>query len=348
MITTEIKVLVVDDSAFMRNALSRMIQDTPGMQVVGKGRNGKEALDQVRALKPDLVTLDIEMPEMDGLTALRLIRQFSSIPVLMVSSLTAEGSASSLRAMRYGASDVLAKDHSMVSSNIHTIRDDLIQKIQALVETKRETATRKPSDSPNNTDSLIKRLPPLSSFALIVIGASTGAPPELERLAKSIPLGLSAPIVIAQHMPAMFTKTLALRLDKISKRRCVEARHSMPLDSDSIIVAPGGLHTRIAGKGSGLIARVSDRPEELIYKPSVDQLFESAAQATGAQTLGIVLTGMGADGCKGAQSIHAAGGKLITQEANSCVVYGMPKAVDEAGCNAVQMTPAQIASYFEG
>lgn len=346
MASVDIKVLVIDDSAFMRNALSRMIDDAPGMQVVGKGRNGKEAIDLTRSLKPDLLTLDIEMPEMDGLTALRLIRQFSKIPILMVSSLTAEGSTASLSAMRHGASDVLAKDHSMVSSNIHTIRDDLLAKIQALVEAKREVSKLPASGSLAATSSLIKQLPMMSEHALIVIGASTGAPPELERLAKAFPSDLSAPVVIAQHMPAMFTTTLATRLDKISSRPCVEAKHGMPLEPNMIVVAPGGMHTRVASQGGSLITRVSDRPQDLIYKPSVDELFDSAAQVTGKQTLGIVLTGMGADGSKGAQAIHATGGRLITQEAKSCVVYGMPKAVEEAGCNSVSMTPAQIASYL--
>lgn len=346
MVASSISVLVVDDSAFMRNALGRMITDTPGMSLAGKGRNGKEAVEQVRGLKPDLLTLDIEMPEMDGLTALRLIRQFSDIPVLMVSSLTTEGSLASLKALRYGASDVLAKDHSMVSANINTLRDDLIAKITALVETKREVASLPlQSHVPANMASA-GHLPAVSSFELIVIGASTGAPPELERIAKAIPDDLDVPIVIAQHMPAVFTASLADRLDKLSTYRCVEATHGAILEPGTIAIAPGGMHTRIANQHGSLVMRVSDQPSDLIYKPSVDELFKSASQATGSKTLGIVLTGMGNDGCEGAKAIHSAGGKVVTQDAKSCVVYGMPKAVDEASCSAAQMTPEQISSYL--
>lgn len=346
MVASNINVLVVDDSAFMRNALSRMIHEAPGMSVAGKGRNGKEAVEQVRGLKPDLLTLDIEMPEMDGLTALRLIRQFSDIPVLMVSSLTTEGSLASLRALRYGASDVLAKDHSMVSANIHSIRDDLITKITALVETRREVANHPEQSQATSVKDSAKRLPPVTDFGLIVIGASTGAPPQLERIAKAIPEGLATPIVIAQHMPAVFTASLAERLDKLSTRRCIEAAHGTSLEPGMIAVAPGGMHTRIAQQQGDLVMRVSDQPSGLIYKPSVDELFKSAAQAAGSKALGIVLTGMGNDGSEGAQAIHAEGGRLITQEAKSCVVYGMPKAVDQAGCSSAQMTPEQIANYF--
>ncbi len=346
MVTSDINVLVVDDSAFMRNALSRMIGEAPGISVVGNGRNGKEAVDQVRDLKPDLLTLDIEMPEMDGLTALRLIRQFSDLPVLMVSSLTTAGSLASLRALRYGASDVLAKDHSMVSANIGSLRDELIGKIHALVQTKRTASnSAKPTDAAE-ASRVLNNLDPPSAFDLIVIGASTGAPPVLEQIAKAMPKDFSTPVVIAQHMPAVFTASLAERLDKIGARPCVEAHHGMVLKPGMITIAPGGMHTRIIRQGSSLTTRISDMPEHLVYKPSVDELFDSAMKATGAKTLGVVLTGMGVDGREGAKAIHAAGGKLITQSAQTCIVYGMPKAVDEAGCSNAQMSPEQIGQYL--
>eukprot|EP00752_Nemacystus_decipiens_P015806 g14116.t1 len=346
VVASDINVLVVDDSAFMRNALSRMIGEAPGISVVGKGRNGKEAVDQVRDLKPDLLTLDIEMPEMDGLTALRLIRQFSDLPVLMVSSLTTEGSLASLRALRYGASDVLAKDHSTVSANIGSLRDDLINKIHALVQTKRSTpVTEQPLDAVKSSQAL-NHLDPPSAFDLIAIGASTGAPPVLEQLAKAIPKDFSTPVLIAQHMPAVFTASLAERLDTIGSRPCVEARHGMSLKPGMVAVAPGGMHTRVVRQDSNLATRISDMPEHLVYKPSVDELFDSAVKATGDKTLGIVLTGMGADGREGAKAIQAAGGKLITQSARSCVVYGMPKAVDEAGCSNAQWTKGYESDYW--
>ncbi len=351
MITNQpIRVLIVDDSAFMRSALGRVLGQAKDIQVVGKARNGAEAVDQAKTLKPDLITLDIEMPEMDGLTALRLIRQFTKAPIIMVSSLTTEGSVASLRALRYGASDYLAKDQSMISSNIDSMADDLIAKVRALTE-KRIPAKPVQLASTPQTPNARKatnpaRLPDPKQFDLVVIGSSTGAPPQLELIVKALPENFPVPVVIAQHMPPAFTKSLAQHLDSFSAIRVIEAHHGMGLQNNTVTIAPGGLHTKIVGGAKAMSVRIGKRPTELVYKPSVDELFRSAAGLKGVKTLGIVLTGMGDDGVLGAQEIHNVGGKLITQTAESCVVYGMPKAVDEANISDASLTPEQIALYL--
>ncbi len=344
-----IRVVVVDDSAFMRRAITQMLATDPAVHVVATGRNGREAIELVTQLHPDVLTLDIEMPEMDGLTALSRIMRDAPTNVLMLSSLTTEGSRAALRALSLGAADVLAKDTSQVSLSITNIRDDLLARIHAVGNRRRPallSGSREPihvgkAHSPASPDCPVLRP---SQFDVICIGASTGGPPVLESILTALPASLNLPVVVAQHMPALFTASLAERLGSMCKLPVHHVTHRMPLQRSAIYIAPGGKHTHIRKIG---LARweliVSDDPVTAIYRPSVDALLASAAIAMNGRALGVVLTGMGNDGFEGGSLLHARGGMLLGQNEETCVVYGMPKALTQNALVAASLPPHRIA-----
>lgn len=333
------RVLVVDDSAFMRRSLTRLIESEPGLSVIDTARDGLEAVEKARLLRPDLITLDIHMPRLDGLGALERIMAESPTAVLMVSSLTTRGSQDTLDALRLGALDFVAKDARHVSLDIHAIRNELVAKIKALGAAK--TGERPTSNIEGDAHGALQR----DSFELVVVGSSTGGPPVLETIISSLSPQIAAPIVVAQHMPAIFTRSLADRLNGRCIVNVLEAENGMPLYPGAVYIAPGGRHTvvrRIPGQRPFL--RVVDEPVETLFKPSVDELFASAADACAERALGIVLTGMGEDGVEGARAIVDAGGAVLTQEASTCVIYGMPKAVDDENLSTARLTPREICA----
>lgn len=342
--------LVVDDSLFMRRAISEMISSEPGLEVVAQAKNGQEAVEKAKALLPDVVTLDVEMPVMNGLEALKLIRREARRPgggappaVLMCSSLTTEGSHEALAAMRLGAADVIAKDASQFSTTIKEMRDDLVEKIREIAIAARRRAMMPAPRTGVGADE--QPTPSLSAtqFDLLVIGSSTGGPPVLETLFAALPAGLPMPIVVAQHMPLMFTKSMAQRLDTQSAVTVAHGEDKMPLLPGTAYILPGGLHGRVVKNALGKMSLdISPEPKTAVYKPSVNELFSSAAKATGRRTLAIMLTGMGDDGKMGARELKAAGAKQLAQNAATCVVYGMPRAVIEEGMGTA-LTPDQIA-----
>ncbi|MEO0587620.1 MAG: chemotaxis response regulator protein-glutamate methylesterase [Planctomycetota bacterium] len=350
------RVVVVDDSAFMRRAMEKMLASDPEIEIVGRGRNGVQAVELARKLEPDAMTLDIEMPEMDGLTALRKIMREAPTHVVMVSSLTTEGSNESLRALRLGAADVVAKGHSTYSATIDDLRDELIAKVKALAadaRQKRSSAAAKPGAPKPRFDVEQRLNAPGGSninlagkrFDLICIGSSTGGPPVLEHVLPAIPADFPTPIVVAQHMPELFTRSMAARLDELCQRPVVHAAHGDALDPHAITICPGGQHTHLHRVGSASCRfHISDEPASEVYKPSVSVLFDSAAKVFGARVLGAVLTGIGDDGKTGAQAIKQAGGTVLAQTAESCVVYGMPRAVTEAGISDGSVSPTGLAN----
>ncbi len=343
---TRTKVLVVDDSAFMRKAIAQMLQSDADIEVVGTARNGKEGCELAGKLHPDVITLDIEMPEMDGLTALRHIMRDCPTAVIMLSSLTTEGSHAALTALRLGAADVLAKDMSQVSLSITNIRDDLLKRVRGVAGGSRR---RKPigmttSSSAHSAGSMtsVPAYRP-GQFDVVCIGSSTGGPPVLETILSVLPATMSAPIVVAQHMPELFTRSMAERLGQVCKMRVVHADDHMPLEQRTIYIAPGGKHIHL--HKLGLVKwelLVNGEPKEALYKPSVDALFASAAVATGGRTLAVVLTGIGEDGLLGARDLHAKGATILAQNQETCVVYGMPKAVTQAAIIAASLSPEEI------
>jgi len=333
------RVLVVDDSAFMRRAVTLMLKSDPRIEVVGTAKNGKEGLELVKKLKPDVVTLDIEMPVMDGLTALRHIMRECPTHVIMLSSLTTEGSHVALQALKIGASDVLAKDMSQISLSVTNIQEDLVKRVKALGDSMKGRGL-KPAAKTHDKIPVFRP----GQFDVICIGSSTGGPPVLETILNGLPASLNTPIVVAQHMPKIFTQSMSERLDKDCHMKVVHAEHRMPIESGTIYIAQGGHHIHL---NKMRLARwellINDQPTEAIYKPSVSALFHSAAKHTGSRTLAVVLTGIGDDGLDGARALHARGGTILAQDAESCVVYGMPKAVTENALIAASLPPDKIA-----
>jgi len=335
-----IRILVVDDSSFMRKAIARMVEDASGLEVIGTARDGLEAVKMAEELQPDIVTLDIEMPVMDGLTALKQVLRVCEARVLMVSSLTTAGSDATLRAMKLGAADFIAKGQSQVCTEIFGLESAIIEKIRAIAQQKKPTL-RVDVSAESTSDQPMKLR--ASDFDLIVIGSSTGGPPVLEDLLTPLPAQFPVPIVIAQHMPETFTATLAKRLDARSGLNVLHGEAGMPLQGGQGYILPGGKNTIITGKPHGVL-KLSNMIEhtDWPYKPSVNALFDSAAKVCGSRTLGMMLTGMGEDGLIGSRELKAKRGKLIAQDHDSCVVYGMPKAITQAGLVDASLPPEMM------
>ncbi len=338
-----IKVLVVDDSAFMRKAIATMLEKDPQIQVIASAKNGKEGLEMVREFNPDVVTLDIEMPVMDGITTLRHIMMEMPRPVLMVSSLTTEGAQATLKAMELGAVDFIPKQLSRVSLDIIKIEADLIAKVKAVAGRKMRPMTMsrpKPVSLPTPIHSPVEAATvaaPLSAPRegvkrdVVVIGVSTGGPPVVQKILSSLPKDFPASIVIAQHMPAAFTGPFAARLDSLSPLTVKEAQEGDRLKPGHAFVAPGGMHLTLDQKITHVDLVISKEPASALYKPSADVLVSSVAKAVGRRGLAVILTGMGADGMLGVKDLKDKGGLALAQSDVTCVVYGMPKAIVDEG-----------------
>ena len=326
----QIKVLVVDDSAFMRKVISDLLEEDPRIKVIDRARNGKEAVEKVIKLQPDVVTLDVEMPQMDGLAALGEIMRLKPTPVIMVSSLTRQGAETTIKALALGAIDFVTKPSGTISLDMKTVAHELREKVIAaasvavekltgvavlpMIEVKKAPITRK------------------GQVELVAIAASTGGPRAIQRILEKIETTSMAPIVIVQHMPKGFTKSFAERLNEVSKLEVVEGYDNLPLKPGMAVVAPGGSHLIVEyNKMRQLVCRLSDMPPLHSVKPAADLLFLSVADTVGGASLGVVLTGMGRDGAEGAKAIRQKGGYVIAESSETCVIYGMPKAAVESG-----------------
>lgn len=342
-----VKVLVVDDSGFFRRRVSEILSSDPNIQVIGTATNGREAIDQALALKPDVITMDYEMPMMDGITAVRQIMQRCPTPVLMFSSLTHEGARVTLDALDAGAVDFLPKNFEDISRNPDKVKQLLCEKINTISRSNRRysstasvaaplpTASRgayapavtSPAASRAGQSTAVTAAPRRKSYRLVAIGTSTGGPVALQRVLTQLPGTFPAPIVLVQHMPAAFTKAFAERLDKLCKIRVKEAEDGDLLRPGLALLAPGGKQMMVDGRGA---VRILPGDERLHYRPCVDVTFGSAAKAFGDKVLAVVLTGMGADGREGARMLKQSGSQVWTQDEASCVIYGMPMAVVKA------------------
>lgn len=332
-----INVLVVDDSVFMRNTLVGLLQKSSEIKVIATARNGEEALELISKHDPDVVTLDIEMPRMDGLTALKRIMMEMPRPVIMISSLTTEGAEATLKALELGAADFIPKQILPDAAYGENIRDTVLTVAKSAHIMRRfrrprpvkaihtPAPTPRPLTSAPLTTSSIRNGRPVRD--VVVIGVSTGGPPAVQKILAALPEDFPASILIAQHMPAAFTLPFAKRLDNISKLTVKEAENGDKLRNGMAFVAPGGKHIRV--KPSMEII-VSEEPKEALYKPSVNELMDSAGKTFGRKVLGVMLTGMGSDGLDGSKTLKAQGGRLLAQSEQTCVVYGMPKAVVDA------------------
>lgn len=322
-----ISVLVVDDSALIRQLLGELIRTTPGFRLVGTANDAYQARDLVNKHSPDVITLDIEMPKMDGLSFLALLMKARPTPVVMVSTLTEKGAEATLQAMELGAVDFLAKPKVDIASGIENYREELLDKLRAAAEAgpglRREGATR--PQARTVTTGLSVR----GTEHILAIGASTGGTEAIRALLEALPLGMPG-IVITQHMPPGFTKSFAERLDRLCRLKVSEAQDRERILPGYVYIAPGGYHLLVERSGADLICRLSDGEPVSRHKPSVDVLFESVSRVCGASATGVILTGMGKDGADGLVMMHDKGAKTYAQDEKSCVVFGMPRVAIEA------------------
>ncbi len=328
-----ISVLVVDDSTFMRNTITSLLEQDSEIKVVGTARNGQEALEKAEELDPDVMTLDVDLPRLDGLGVLQQLMKKTPIPVLMVSSLTQSGAESTLKALEYGALDFIPKT---MSCDRECFGAELQRKVRAIARRKtiiklkyrriNQIQVPVPRPQPSQPADYVQT-PCTGPRDLVVIGVSTGGPPVVQKILSALPADLPACILIAQHMPAAFTNPFAKRLDSVCKIGVTEAHDGDKFQPGQAYVCPGGKHLGNLLRGPLPEIFVAEEPRDALYKPSANVLFETAGKAMGRRTLGAILTGMGSDGCEGAKVLKEKGGCLIAQTEASCVVYGMPKAI---------------------
>jgi two-component system chemotaxis response regulator CheB len=334
-----ITVLVVDDSAFMRKVISDIINSDPLLQVVSTARNGQEALLKINLHQPDVVTLDIEMPEMDGLTALEILMSTHPLPVVMVSNLTQVGAEATIRALQLGAVDFIPKPSGQISLDIGKLSDEIINKIKV-------AATARVTLQEISPDPDLSQIQPNLSLKqeinyeshlnkLIVIGASTGGPKALNQVLSAIPADIDAALLIVQHMPAGFTKSLANRLNAVSQIRVKEAEEGEPILTGCAYIAPGDYHLRVYRQklplGSRLVVKLGHDSPRGGHRPSVDEMLFSVAKQFWGPVVGVIMTGMGQDGTAGLKLMQARGAQIIAEHQSTCVVYGMPRAAIESG-----------------
>ncbi|MFQ5508695.1 MAG: chemotaxis response regulator protein-glutamate methylesterase [Leptospirillia bacterium] len=347
-----IRVLIVDDSAFMRTVISQMLAAAPDIEVVGQAADGKEGLRLARDLKPDVITLDVEMPILSGLETLPILMRSHPTPVIMLSTLTEEGAEVTIKALELGAVDYLPKNMEGGPLGMRHIAPELIAKVraigagntrEALIQSMRRSTPRPVQETTQATG------PGLASnyFPVVAIGCSTGGPTALSSLLPQFPTDFSGAILVVQHMPATFTNALAQRLDGLCGLAVKQAEEGAPIIPGTILVAKGGHHLTVRKEHGGLVAHLSDAPK-CPTMPAVDELFRSLAEVCPERTLGAVLTGMGQDGLEGARALSAAGSPVLAQAETGCLVYGMPKAVVDAGlaADAVQLSEMYNTIYL--
>ena len=349
-----IRVLVVDDSGFFRRRIAEILDSDSGIEVVGSAENGEQAIAKVRELDPDVVTMDIEMPVMDGITAVRKIMAERPLPILMFSSLTTEGAQATLDALEAGAVDFLPKRFSDMAGDEDSARMLLRRRVRSLSRSRarsvsapgtttpareaRPSARREETDRQAAADArkpapavASSRPPtPLRQLRAVLIGTSTGGPVALQEVLKPLPANFPLPILLVQHMPASFTPAFAERLNAMCNIEVRQAKDGDVLKPGVALLAPGGMQMTLE-RGSQTLVRIAESPLGTIYKPSVDAAFGSAVEALRGQVLAVILTGMGADGREGTRALKGAGAQVWSQDAATCVVYGMPAAVAEAG-----------------
>jgi len=355
-----IRALVVDDSSFMRQTLSKMLDQASGITVVGTAVNGEQGVEKACELDPDVVTMDVEMPKMDGITAVRRIMDRCPRPILMISSLTEEGAETTMEAMEAGAADFLPKGHASSTLQIREVEQELVEKVRALSESDSRLfdgtlgaersgaaddaptgSTATPSTGLEETEDPAIHLNP--SVELVAVGVSTGGPIALQSVVPALPANFPVPVVINQHMPPQFTQSLADRLDNQSALEVREAEDGMPLEAGRAIIAAGGYHLTFDQAGAQPVVRTPERPTDVSHTPSVNVMLDSASDHFGGNILTVIMTGMGKDGLQGVRRIKEDGGTVFAQDESSCVVHGMPRVVAEEGHADAVLSLEEIA-----
>lgn len=334
----KVKVLIVDDSAFMRKLIGDFLSEHPSIQVVGKARNGLDALKKIPLLKPDVVTMDVEMPELNGLDAVKEIMETNPLPIVMLSSTTQEGAETTLLAIQYGAIDFVAKPSGGISLDLHKVKEELIAKVLSASKANLKPITKKQmttKNTPIDTNySKIDRenhVPigqKLLNKKIVCIGTSTGGPRALQQVITRLPKDIKAPIFVVQHMPAGFTNSLANRLNSLSSVVVKEAEDGETARNGTVYIAPGGNHMLILEEGNQLKIKIDrEIPPRNGHRPSVDVMFESISQVKNYEKIAVIMTGMGSDGSQGLIQMKKNGTvKAIAESMETSIVYGMPKA----------------------
>ena len=348
------KVIVVDDSAFMRKAISDMIESESNFEVVAKFRDGRELVEKVDKYNPDIITLDVHMRDLDGLATLKELKRLGkNYPVLMVSSATTEGSELTLECLDNGAISFITKPSGSISLDIIKVQKNLIEQIKSITSNassrKKLINIDKASYNYNATVAIKEKdIQPVSSdmpknkrIDAVVIGASTGGPKALQEVLTKLPSDLGVPVFVVQHMPEGFTKVFSERLDKACKMKVLEASEGMKIYKDTIYIAKGGQHMTI---GANNALSLNEEPAIWGVRPAVDKLFNSAIKVYGGNLISAILTGMGRDGADGTSNIKDNGGVTISEDKSTCTIYGMPKAAFETGKVDLVVPLDQIAT----
>jgi two-component system, chemotaxis family, protein-glutamate methylesterase/glutaminase len=349
-----VRILVVDDSGFFRRRVTEMLSSDPNLQVIGSASNGQEAIDQTLALHPDVITMDIEMPVLDGIAATRRIMEKRPTPIIMFSSLTTDGAKATLDALDAGAVDFLPKRFEDISSDKNEVKRLLCERVRSLAHRPVQLRTSSPAAAAKSVAAVLKprdtNLPQRTvgvaiakgELRLVAIGTSTGGPVALQEVLTKIPKDFPVPVLLIQHMPGSFTPSFAQRLDGLCAIGVKEAQDGDVLRPGQAYLAPGGRQMLVEKRGNETILKIMDAATPQTYKPSVDITFTSIAKLFPKQTLAVVMTGMGADGREGARLLKQGGSHIWTQDESSCVVYGMPAAVKEAGLSERELTLKDI------
>lgn len=332
-----VKVLVVDDSAFMRKMITDMVNQDKQLTVIGTARNGLDGIEKIKKLKPDVVTMDVEMPEMDGISALKIIMEEFPVPVIMLSSLTKDGTRATIQAIENGAVDFISKPSGAISLDIAKVQQELVTKIKLAMTANISRKLIKQTSTTNNNDQLTEPTF-IHKQTVVAIGVSTGGPRALQQILKDIPQDFPAPILIVQHMPKSFTKSLADRLNRLCSIEVSEAENGEILSPGRAYIAPGDFHMEIKKIGSALAIQLEQSPPKKGHRPSVDNLLQSLAHINNVNKVAVILTGMGSDGTEGAKYLRNKDKHtyIIAESQETAVIYGMPKSIIEnVGANLV-------------
>lgn len=344
---------MVDDSSFMRKVIGDILEEIPSVKVIGKARDGVDALAKIETLSPDLVTLDVEMPRKNGLDTLKEIMERFPVPVIMVSSLTQDGAETTMKALSMGAVDFIAKPSGNISLNMKDVGDELKEKVLAVASSKHVLPIKKEKNRETTVsieNRLKKRVKPFISGIkpqIICIASSTGGPQALQKILTALPADFPLPIMIAQHMPKGFTASFAARLNDLCSVDVEEAREGLALRQGLVVVAPGGFHMILKGERGNMTVGLSDAPPLLSVKPSANVLFSSVADVVEGDAVAVILTGMGRDGTDGAKVLSSIGAYVFGESSETCVVYGMPRSAMEAGVVNEELPLEEIAGALD-
>lgn len=323
-----IRVLVVDDSAFVRKVLTNILSKSPFIEVIGTARDGIEALEKAEELNPDVITLDLIMPNLDGIGFLKEQMKRKPIPVVIV-SIASETGDLAIEALNLGAVDIIQKPTALASEKIYEISEEIIEKVKNASQVSLDKI-KKVLDSSTPKLEVIEK-PKETTVDIVVIGVSTGGPQALRYLIPKFPKDFPIPIAVVIHMPVGYTELFAQKLNELSQLEVVEAKNQELLEKGRVYIAPAGKHMLFEREKDKVLIKLDLKPFDTIHRPSVDVLFRSAGEVFGDRVLGVIMTGMGNDGLKGAEFIKSKGGKIFTESEETCIIYGMPRVIEEMG-----------------